>query len=317
MATASTNKPAGSAWTNIFSYATIENVLFDQTAAASVSPDGLDLTFTFAGDSLTFHSKDGLNPDTFAGTILGISTPDASITGLNISYLTLAITFGDGEILDLNNLVWGGSDTIQGGVSNDTIKGYAGNDMLYGNDGIDRLYGDAGADRLFGGNGNDTLYGGTGNDQLDGGAGDDRLLGGAGNDRITGGTGLDSVWGGSGADTFSFKSIADFGANTALTVPFDIIRDFYHDQGDRIDLHTIDANTTIAGNQAFTFIGDAAFAANTPGTVRVTAVDVAHVYLVAFNTDNDAQAEAYLLVVGNPTTDHPAGLAPTAADFIL
>ena len=37
----------------------------------------------------------------------------------------------------------------------------------------------------------------------------------------------------------------------------DIIRDF--DRLDYIDLSTIDANTRVAGNQAFSFIGDHAF----------------------------------------------------------
>jgi len=39
----------------------------------------------------------------------------------------------------------------------------------------------------------------------------------------------------------------------------DVIADFSHAQGDRIDLAAIDARFTVAGNQAFSFIGTAAF----------------------------------------------------------
>ena len=42
----------------------------------------------------------------------------------------------------------------------------------------------------------------------------------------------------------------------------DTVADFHHDQGDRIDLHAIDADqrTGHAGNQAFRFIGSDSFA---------------------------------------------------------
>ncbi len=38
-----------------------------------------------------------------------------------------------------------------------------------------------------------------------------------------------------------------------------MITDFSHSQGDKIDLHLIDASTKVAGDQAFTFIGGANF----------------------------------------------------------
>ncbi len=44
----------------------------------------------------------------------------------------------------------------------------------------------------------------------------------------------------------------------------DTIWDFSHAQGDRIDLSAIDANSSVGGNQAFTFIG----AANFTGTAE-------------------------------------------------
>jgi Ca2+-binding RTX toxin-like protein len=66
---------------------------------------------------------------------------------------------------------------------------------------------------------------------------------------VAGGAGTDTLTGGAGADRFLW-GWASRG---------DVITDFAQDQGDRIDLRAIDANTTRAGNQAFDFIGAAAF----------------------------------------------------------
>jgi Ca2+-binding RTX toxin-like protein len=101
----------------------------------------------------------------------------------------------------------------------------------------------------FTGAGNDLaniITGGVGNDSLDGGLGNDSLTGGAGADTLTGGT---------GADSFIFANLSDIASGTA----FDTLADFSHAQADRIDVSGLDANTILAGNQAFAFIGTAAF----------------------------------------------------------
>jgi Ca2+-binding RTX toxin-like protein len=318
MATAGTTHSAGTTWTNYFTASALEEFTFNQTANPVGSDDGLDITFYFAGDSLTLKSEAGIDFNAYAGTIIGLVTPLSTISGLDISVLDFVTTAWNGDTDGFNNLIWHGNDTITGGASDDLIRGFGGNDLIYGGAGTDMLFGGAGADRLFSESGNDSLYGEAGNDRLDGGAGNDRLLGGTGSDRITGGSGTDVVYGGTGADVFVFNTIADFAAyNAALNPPFDTIKDFTHDQGDVIDLSRIDANAALAGNQAFQFIGDAAFAANSPGTVRVTALPYPFVYMVELNTNNDAKAEATLLVVCPPTFDHPAGLAPVAGDFVL
>jgi Ca2+-binding RTX toxin-like protein len=82
----------------------------------------------------------------------------------------------------------------------------------------------------------------------------DKLQGGAGNDRLYGGLGADHLTGGSGADTFLFKSIKESTLSAA-----DEITDFSLKQKDRIDLTAIDANTKVSGDQAFKFMGTAAF----------------------------------------------------------
>jgi serralysin len=115
------------------------------------------------------------------------------------------------------------------------------------------LRGGSGNDRLIGGPGNDILRGGGGNDLLIGGKGDDRLFGGPGDDRLVGGPGANLLVGGDGADTFVFRS-----ANHSSPTTTDTIRDFVSGV-DTVDLRAIDANVTLAGNQAFSFIGSDPF----------------------------------------------------------
>jgi hypothetical protein len=113
---------------------------------------------------------------------------------------------------------------------------------LVGSSYNDSLAGDATASRVMGQLGNDTLRGRAGNDNLDGGAG---------NDVIVGGAGADILYGGVGADRFDFDVASESGVAVSKR---DSIRDFARSL-DKIDLATIDANTTVAGDQAFKWIG--------------------------------------------------------------
>lgn len=81
------------------------------------------------------------------------------------------------------------------------------------------------------------------------------LYGKAGNDTLIGGGGKDFLYGGRGADHFDFLSLTD-----SLVGPRrDIIEDFSHAQGDKINLSLIDANTLVPGDQAFRYIGSDSF----------------------------------------------------------
>jgi serralysin len=153
--------------------------------------------------------------------------------------------------------VWGddGYNVLKGKDGNDTLKGFGGNDYLYGGNNNDSLLGMDGADHLYGGARNDTLDGGDGNDSLHGESGVDTIYGGAG---------LDSLWGGSGADVFRWDATSETGLTAGTS---DEIRDFNRLDGDEINLSAIDANVYAAGDQAFTFIGMAAFS-GTPGEIR-------------------------------------------------
>jgi serralysin len=119
------------------------------------------------------------------------------------------------------------------------------------------MNGNTGRNALDGGGGNDELRGGDQDDFLFGGSNDDRLFGDGGNDRLVGASGFDVMTGGIGLDTFEFRSIEDSGFKGA---PADQIVDFvsvrFTTQSDKIDLSQIDANSLIAGDQAFTFIGN-------------------------------------------------------------
>lgn len=140
--------------------------------------------------------------------------------------------------------------TITGTMGADDRNGTAGADTFDMRAGNDRADGRDGADKMHGGDGNDTLNGGAGADTLWGDAGSDLLRGGDGRDILIGGGGADSLYGGAGGDIFRFNFIERNNIDGVL--------DFSH-ADDLIDVSDIDANADAAGNQAFHFIGNAAF----------------------------------------------------------
>jgi Ca2+-binding RTX toxin-like protein len=108
---------------------------------------------------------------------------------------------------------------------------------------------------VVGSNFSDVMKGSAAADTLLGGAGNDTLLGRAGADIITGGDGADYLSGGSnlgafgndGArDSFMFNTVTEIGVGAA----HDQISGFEYGV-DKIDFSAIDADATLAGNQAF------------------------------------------------------------------
>jgi hypothetical protein len=116
----------------------------------------------------------------------------------------------------------------------------------------------------YGGNGDDFLsYEGIGQAILDGGEGEDFLLGNTnadllsgdlGNDVLFGGGGRDFLDGGFGADTFQYTDAVESSRNS-----IDVIRDFLHSEGDKIDLALMDANPATVAIEHFKFIGGESF----------------------------------------------------------
>ena len=103
------------------------------------------------------------------------------------------------------------------------------------------------------------------NDILTGTDAADKLNGLAGNDTLIGGLGKDTLTGGAGADVFKFNSVSD---SSPLSKQADVITDFKHAQGDKIDLSAIDANSVLINDQAFIYIGTTAFSADATGQLR-------------------------------------------------
>jgi Ca2+-binding RTX toxin-like protein len=166
------------------------------------------------------------------------------------------------------------ANRITGGDGADTLRGAAGNDTLQGN---------AGADRLLGGDGNDNLDGGDGADILIGGLGRDRLLGGA------------------AADSFVFEAAGDSPRGSSVR---DTIADF--EAGlDLIDLSAVDANSATGGNDAFSFIGAAAFTM-VAGQLRAVSGSAT---LIAADVNGDGIADVEIALTGSYTL--------TASDFLL
>ncbi len=204
---------------------------------------------------------------------------------------------------DLANTYGGGAaaDTVFGQAGDDMLYGRGGDDLLLGGDNNDRLFGDVGQDSLNGQSGNDMLYGGADTDQLLGGSGNDTLYGEAGSDSIDGGSGVDQLYGGAGGDVFTFNN-GDSGATLANA---DFIRDYSRAQGDFISLERIDAIAG-GGNDAFSFIGTAAFS-NVAGQLRYEVVGGET--RVLGDIDGNGVADVVIRIVGVHTL--------TTADFTL
>jgi serralysin len=136
-----------------------------------------------------------------------------------------------------------------------------------------------GNDYLIGQEVSITMYGGNGDDILVGSTSNDTLYGEAGNDKIMGYLGSDQLWGGAGSDIFYFTEL---GAT-------DTIGDFQSGT-DHIDLSAIDANTSIAGDQAFTFIGSSSFDGHA-GEARVYDAGGSTGFVVALDVNGDGLAD--------------------------
>jgi Ca2+-binding RTX toxin-like protein len=137
--------------------------------------------------------------------------------------------------------------------------------------------------------GNDTITGLAGNDTLNGGTGNDNMNGGDGNDVLFDDVGADTMTGGAGSDTFRYLAITDSGTTAATR---DTITDFVVGT-DTIDVSAIDANTNAAGNNAFTFIGAAAFSAR--GQARYVGG------ILEFNSTGNNNADMTIALTGSPT----------------
>ncbi|MFV3130310.1 hypothetical protein [Niveispirillum sp. KHB5.9] len=219
----------------------------------------------------------------------------------NLVYTGTAAFAGTGSDGD-NGLTGGdGADTLDGGAGNDMLDGGAGADSLIGGAGNDIFIVDDDADVVVedAGGGTDTVrtslgshtlaanvenlvYTGGGNFDGTGNADANAITGGAGADTLAGGGGADTLTGGSGADRFVLAAVAESTVATPIT-----IADFSSAEGDRIDLSGIDANSATPIDDAFTFLGVAAFT-NVAGQLRIQVVGTDLQLLGDINGDGTA-----------------------------
>ena len=278
---------------SIANYANVEKLTYTGTGNFTGTGNTLDNIITGGSGNDILNGGSGTDTVNYsnatAAVIVNLATTTAQNTGgagtdtlTNFENLT-GSAFADS--LTGNS----GNNILSGGAGADTLVGGAGNDGLDGGDGtdtadyssataavavdlsittgqntggagidtltnIENLTGSAFADSLTGNSGDNVLNGGTGADTLVGGGGNDTLNGGGDNDVLVGGLGQDILSGNGGSDTIVFGNIADSVVGSSR----DQIAGF--DQGaDLIDLSGIDADTAAGGNQAFTFVGTAAF----------------------------------------------------------
>ncbi|WP_019905744.1 hypothetical protein [Methylobacterium sp. 77] len=137
---------------------------------------------------------------------------------------------------------------------------------------------------------NKSVFGGA--DTVVGSAFNDYIDGFGGNDTITGGLGRDTLKGNTGADTFVFKTLAD---STVSSTGRDTILDFKPGQHDTIHLKSIDAISGTSANDAFSFIGDAAF---TKHAGELRAVVSGSNTLVSGDVDGNGKADFSILLKG-------------------
>jgi Ca2+-binding RTX toxin-like protein len=200
----------------------------------------------------------------------------------------------------------GGFDAVDGGEGNDTILANANNTVI----GLSALAGveaisssGFSAVRILGTAAGDSLDFSattlTGITEINGGAGNDTLIGSAGADTIVGGAGQDTLTGGGGADTFVFKAVGE-----STLANSDRILDFVSGL-DRIDLSAIDAHATLAGNQAFTFIGTDEFTGLGQVRVGMSGGQV----ILSGNTTGNLAADFMIRLDSNPLL--------TIGDFVL
>lgn len=182
---------------------------------------------------------------------------------------TLGSNVESGRILSS----WGAD--MAGNALANVIYAGAGNNVMEGGAGVDTVsywYATAGVkvrlqvttSQATEGSGTDRISsfenvaGSAFNDRLVGSNGANRLAGGDGNDVLRGAGGADRLIGGAGRDVFELDTLSHSGITSATR---DVIADFERGQ-DRIDLRGIDANGATGTNDAFAYIGTAAFSSS-------------------------------------------------------
>jgi PHD/YefM family antitoxin component YafN of YafNO toxin-antitoxin module len=258
----------------------------DVTVVAAADLDGTQPAYSIVGgaDAARFT----INPQT--GVLQFVTGPDYELPGdaNGDNVYNVVVQAGDGVFTDTQTLSVSVANLRDGNV----VTGTTGGDSISATSTNPALRTTGAEDNVSGRDGNDTILGLAGDDWLAGDAGNDVLNGGAGADRMTGGLGKDQF-------VYNLATESTPGAR-------DVITDFSHAQNDKISLSGIDANSLVAGNQSFTFIGSAAFS-NVAGQLRFETSG--GVTLVSGDVNGDGVADFQIELSG--------AIAPMASDFVL
>jgi Ca2+-binding RTX toxin-like protein len=126
-------------------------------------------------------------------------------------------------------------------------------------------------------------------DLIRGGPGDDTIFGGAGDDRLRGGPGHDTLHGGLGSDVFVYAKTTDsYRGHADLIIGLN--------SSDSIDLAGIDADTTLAGDQAFSVVPH--FSHN-PGELILAFHRAGGHTLLKGDVDGDGRADFVVQIAGH------------------
>jgi serralysin len=283
---------------------------------------GNDTYWVDTGDTVTELADEGLDYVWARSSFVLAAGSHVEQLGTADWRLTTALNLTGNEF---NNTITGnnGVNQLRGGGGNDRLKGLDGNDMLEGGTGTDTMDGGAGNDTFYVDTG-DTVVEAVGGGldyvwarnsfvltagaeveilgtvdyrltdalNLTGNEFNNSITGNNGANVITGGGGADNLKGLEGADVFRYVATSD-SAGSAV----DRILDFVSGT-DKIDLSAIDAIAGTAANDAFTFIGNAAFS-GVAGQLRAQTVGgQTHIF---GDTNGDSIADLHI-IVANTTT---------------
>ena len=265
---------------------------------------GIDAMRGGSGDDTYYvdNVSDSVIENSNEGTDTVYSSASFSLRS-NVENLVLTGSALRGNGNNLDNVITGNnSDNIlNGGLGADTMSGDLGNDTYFIDNAGDTVVeaAEAGRERVYttisltlGDNLEDLFARGSSAINLTGNDLDNVLRGNSAGNILDGGAGADDLKGGGGADTFLFDD-GDFGGLTPSTC--DRIIDFTRSDGDRIDLSAVDASSLASGDQAFSFIGTAAFS-GAAGELRYEQVG-ANTYVYG-DTDGDGAADIMLRLDG-------------------
>jgi Ca2+-binding RTX toxin-like protein len=279
----------------------IENLIGSSYGDTLWGDDNSNVLDGRGGNDLLFgdDGNDTLNGGSGDDILIGNAGADTLDGGPGVDWAEYLTSPGGVTVSLLSGQGFGGDATGDQLISIEWLSGSNYADSLKGDDTANRLWGEDGNDTIQGLGGDDWIWGGVGNDGLYGQDGFDLLSGDQGADHLYGGfNGVfgDALNGGDGADTFVWSFVAEAAYDLAnLTCSPDNIGDFNHAEGDVIHLSAIDANENVSGNQAFTFIGTAAFSGN-PGEINYF-YDGGDTF-IQLQTDTSPEAEGMIRLVG-------------------